>query len=146
MICFDKPIKNRTMIKLLIIEDEEETVNIVKEEALKLAIETFTFVPISREKDQVNEQLSGLCKETKFDFALLDFELWSGLKGYDLAGTLVNSEVKFVAFSSSHEKNSMLVKCGAVSSIQKDYNSRGLDKQKIINGLRELLRLLDLGS
>lgn len=128
------------MIKLLIIDDDEEIVSIVKEEAQKLGFQTVTFLPLSKLKDEINEQLSDFCKERTFDFALLDFELWSGLKGYDLAKTLVDNKIKFIAFSSSHERNSMLIRCGAISAIQEDYNSRGFDKQKVTNGLAELLK------
>jgi len=126
---------------LLIIEDDNEIVSIVREEAQKLGFETLTFLPLSNLKDEINEQLSDFCKERILDFALLDFELWSGLKGYDLAKTLVDSNIKFIAFSSSHEKNSMLIKRGAISAIHKDYNSRGFDKQKVSNGLAELLKM-----
>lgn len=125
---------------LLIIDDDDEIVSIVREEAQKLGFETLTFLPLSELKDEINEQLSDFCKERTFDFVLLDFELWSGLKGYDLAKTLVDNKMKFIAFSSSHERNSMLIKCGAISSIQKDYNSRGFDREKVARGLAELLK------
>lgn len=129
------------MKTILIIDDDEEIVSIVREEVQKLGFDAVAFLPLSRLKNEINEQLSDLCKEKIFDFALLDFELWSGFKGYDLAETLVKNKIKFIAFSSSHEKNSMLIKCGATSSIQKNYNSRGFDKQKFANNLTELLKM-----
>jgi DNA-binding response OmpR family regulator len=133
--------KKHIMKKILLIEDDEEIRSIVREEAQKFGFDTVSFLPLSNIKNEINQQLSDFSKEHVYSFALLDFELWSGLKGYDLAETLTDNKIKFIAFSNSTERNAMLVKCGAISSIQKKYNSRGFDKQSLVSGLSELLKL-----
>lgn len=128
------------MRKMLIIDDDEDIVSIIKEEAQKLKIDVFAFIPLSRERVQSNRQLSELCTERTFDFALVDFDLWGALMGTNFTETLNQHKIKFVAFSSDFRGNNLLLEDGAICSIPKDYNSRGFDKQKLANGLAELLK------
>lgn len=124
---------------ILIIDDDSEIVNVVTEEGNKLGIVVIEFKPETSERNTLCLRLSELCTEYRFDFVLLDYELWHDLKGDMFTKTLNDNQIKFAAFTGSPVGNAILIKNGALFGVIKDYNSRGFRRDILIEGLEKML-------
>lgn len=125
-------------MNVLLIEDDQNVVNSV---CLSL-VEKFNvnqFIPTSTEKSIAIEELEQLCSKNLFDLALLDYNLWDTLWGYQFIGTLNKFSIPFVAFSGKTEDNNSLLELGACYAINKNnlYGSRGFDQIKFFNNFTE---------
>ena len=116
-------------MKILIIDDIPVSYEI--NEILK-SLKTYNstaiiFEPKSLERKELYEELRLLCEKEKFDFALLDYELWGGGEfcGDELVPILKAANIDFFAFSGRASFNSILEQKGAMRSILKDKNIKG---------------------
>jgi DNA-binding response OmpR family regulator len=128
------------MKTILLIEDDVEIRDLLKSSLLPDNITIFEFIPQNNEQALATEELEMLFKEKTFDLAILDHDLWGGLKGTCFVRVLEKSNTKFIGISSSGKYLQNFTGPQKAGLVLKDYGSKGLKSEEFLKDLETIIK------